>query len=163
MYFAGTGGLNEFTPGNIKPDSSEYPLLFAGFEIFNKPVPISEDKEMDMRIPQSISASTELQLSYKQNVFSIQFASLNYTNPENKKYSYRLEGFERDWNNLSALQCCNLYQSRPGGSYTFKVRGLNNDGDSSRNIAELKINITPPILEGPGGLNCCWQYLWLLL
>ena len=105
-----------------------------------------------MRIPQSISASTELQLSYKQNVFSIQFASLNYTNPENKKYSYRLEGFERDWNNLSALHAA-TYTNLDPGSYTFKVRGLNNDGDWSKNIAELKINITPPI----------WRTWWFKL
>ena len=152
MYFAGTGGLNEFTPRHIKPDSSEYPLLFTGFEIFNKPVPISEDADIDMRIPQSISASTKLQLSYKQNVFSIQFASLNYTTPENKKYSYRLEGFERGWNNLSGLHAA-TYTNLDPGSYTFKVRGLNNDGDWSRNIAELKINITPPF----------WKTWWFKL
>ncbi|HYI78783.1 MAG TPA: triple tyrosine motif-containing protein, partial [Chryseolinea sp.] len=144
MYFAGTGGLNEFTPAKIKPDGLEYPLLFTGFEIFNKPVPISSDENLEIRIPQTISASKELQISYRHNVFTIHFASLNYTNPENKKYSYRLEGFEREWNSLSNLHAA-TYTNLDPGSYTFKVRSLNNTGDLSANVAELKINISPPV------------------
>lgn len=143
LYFGGTGGLNEFIPEKIKADTFESPLLLTGFEIFNKPVPISTDPNVAIKIPQSILASKEVRLSHKQTVFSIQFASLNYISPEHKQYSYMLEGFDKEWNNVSSSHSA-TYTNLDPGVYTFKVKGLSNENGWSKNTAELRITIVPP-------------------
>jgi streptogramin lyase len=101
FYFGGTNGFNEFTPGKIVSHPFEPPLVLTGFEVFNRPVPISSDPELELKLTQSITLTDEIQLSYEHNVFSIEFASLNYTSPERKRYSYMLEGFDKEWTSLS--------------------------------------------------------------
>ena len=36
----------------------------------------------------------ELVLSHDENIFSVQYAALDYTNPQNIQYAYILDGFE---------------------------------------------------------------------
>lgn len=39
----------------------------------------------------------ELVLSHDENIFSRQYAALDYTNPQNIQYAYILDGFEKQW------------------------------------------------------------------
>ncbi len=39
----------------------------------------------------------ELVLSHDENIFSVQYAALDYTNPQNIQYAYILDGFEKQW------------------------------------------------------------------
>ena len=82
-------------------------------------------------------------LPYDQSVFSFEFASLNYTSREKKQYSYRLEGFDKDWNNIG-VKHSTTYTHLDPGKYTFRVRGLKNDGQWSSRITSLELIITPP-------------------
>src|SRR6185369_2843418 len=71
------------------------------------------------------------------------FASLNYTNPELRKYSFMLQGFDTRWNDLSDAHSA-TYTNLDPGHYTFKVRGLNSAGILSDKTLMLRINIKPP-------------------
>ncbi|HEV8514096.1 MAG TPA: two-component regulator propeller domain-containing protein [Cyclobacteriaceae bacterium] len=141
MYFGGTEGLNEFIPERITVEDFEAPILLTSLEIFNKPVPITQDKTS--ALSESIILSKEINLSYKDIEFTIHFASLNYTNPELKKYSFMLEGFDKNWNDLSYAHSA-TYTNLDPGRYTFKVRGLNSVGIQSDKTLALQINIRPP-------------------
>jgi len=144
MYFGGPAGLNEFVPEKITVEDFESPLLLTGFEIFNKPVPITQGKQSVLS--HSITLSNEINLSYKDLVFTIHFASLNYTNPERKKYSFILEGFDKEWNDLSSYHSA-TYTNLDPGQYVFKVRGLTGAGVLSDKPLQLKINIKPPFWD----------------
>lgn len=143
LYFGGAGGLNEFSPEQIKIDTYDPPLHLTGFEIFNKPVPIAAKSGKEAAISESITVLKEIELLYKHNVFSIKFASLNYTNPQRRKYAYTLEGFDEQWNFLSTEHGV-TYTNLDPGTYTFKVKGMNNEGAWSNQVTELKIKIIPP-------------------
>ena len=82
--------------------------------------------------PDSISKvglddTKELVLSHKENIFAIQYAALDYTNPQNIQYAYILEGFEKQWTYADRLRSA-TYTNLPKGHYTFKVRSTNSDG-----------------------------------
>lgn len=149
FYFGGKTGFSEFFPNRIVSNSFEPPLVLTGFDVFNKPVFAAADPAVRAILKNPISQTKEIVLSHKHSVFSIQFASLNYTNPGRKRYSYILEGFDKEWNNLSDAPIA-TYTNLDPGKYTFKVRGLNNEGDWAQQTAELKITITPPF----------WQTWW---
>lgn len=143
MYFGGKSGFSEFYPAAITTTAYEPPLVFTAFDVFNKPAFTSTDPEIKAILPLPISHTKEVTLSYKHTVFSIQFASLNYANPRRRSYSYMLEGFDKDWNMLTELHSA-TYTNLDPGTYTFKVKGLDSDGEWSDKITTLKITIVPP-------------------
>ncbi len=143
MYFGGINGFNGFFPENIKEKKYEPSLVFTDFQIFNKQVPISNGSNDKSPLKKNIADTKELVLSYNQSVVSFEFASLNYVTQDKKQYSYMLEGFDKDWNNVGTRHSA-TYTNLDPGEYTLKVRGLNNEGNWSSNITELKINVTPP-------------------
>ena len=96
LLFGGISGYNVFNPKDILTDDLPVPLVFTELRIFNKPVPISDFKGATLN--KSISETTNLVLKYYQNVFSLEFAALDFVNSTNTLYSYYLSGFDKDWN-----------------------------------------------------------------
>ena len=97
--------------------------MFTDFQIFNKQVPISNSDKDKSPLKKNITDTKELVLSYKQSVISFEFASLNYDVSDKKQYSYMLEGFDKDWNNIGTKHTA-TYTNLDPGKYIFKVRGL---------------------------------------
>ena len=54
-----------------------------------------------------------------------------------------LEGFDKKWNESSDKNSASYTNLNPG-TYTFKVKGLNNSGEWSSHILSLQLIITPP-------------------
>lgn len=90
----------------------------------------------------------ELVLSHKENIFAIQYAALDYTNPQNIQYAYILEGFEKQWTYADRLRSA-TYTNLPKGHYTFKVRSTNSDGVWVPNTRYLEIVVLPSFWETP--------------
>jgi signal transduction histidine kinase/ligand-binding sensor domain-containing protein/DNA-binding response OmpR family regulator len=143
MYFGGINGFNEFFPGNIKEDHFAPPLVLTDFAIFNKSVPITEDDKSGSPLKKAIYITRQITLPYNSSVFSFEFASLNYTAPENKKYAYKLEGFDKDWNEVG-IQRTATYTNLDPGNYVFRVKGMNNEEAWSSRTIMLELTITPP-------------------
>jgi signal transduction histidine kinase/CheY-like chemotaxis protein/ligand-binding sensor domain-containing protein len=142
MYFGGIKGFNEFFPDHIKEDNFDPPLVLTNFQVFNKNVPI-EDSTHPSILKKSITETKELTLPYSSSVISFEFASLNYTVPGKKKYAYILENFDTAWNEIGTERKVSYTKLDPG-QYTFKVKGLTNEGEWSVNITELRLTIVPP-------------------
>lgn len=143
IYFGGLDGLIKFFPDSVKDIAYDPPIVFTSFEIFNNIVPIASDAHPDSPLKKSITETKEITISYKESVISFEFASLNYTDEQKKQYSYTLEGFDKDWNNIG-VQRTATYTNLDPGEYILKVRGMNNEGQWSAHTAELKLIITPP-------------------
>jgi signal transduction histidine kinase len=142
MYFGGPNGFNEFHPDSIKEKPFDPPLLITDFLLFNKPVTIS-DNEDESPLQRHISETKAITLPYTSSVFSFEFASLNFTSAEKKRYAYKMEGFDKDWNYIGTSHTA-TYTNLDGGSYVFKVKGLNNQGEWSSRMATIFVTITPP-------------------
>ena len=143
MYFGGINGFNEFYPDKITKKPYDAPLVITGFEIFNKPVLIAESADDSSPLKKSITETREITLSHKQSVISFEFASLNYTSEERKRYAYKLDGFDDNWNFIGTHRTA-TYTNLDPGKYVFKVKGLTNEGTWSENIAAIDLTITPP-------------------
>ncbi len=143
MYFGGIGGFNSFIPDSVKEKTYDPPIVFTHFQILNKEVPISQNDDDNSPLKKSITDTKELTLSHSQSVISFEFASLNYAIQDEKQYSYKLEGFDRDWNFVGSRHSA-TYTNLDAGKYVFAVRGLNNDGKWSSTTATIALTITPP-------------------
>ena len=143
MFFGGIEGFNAFYPEEIKDSPFIPPVIITSFSKLNQEVefgkPISEIKE--------------LKLSYKDYVFSFEFAALDFTAPEKNRYAYKMEGLDEDWVYTDSKKRFATYTTLDPGSYTFRVKGSNNDGVWNEEGTAMKIIIMPPI----------WKTWWFRL
>jgi signal transduction histidine kinase/CheY-like chemotaxis protein/ligand-binding sensor domain-containing protein len=139
MFFGGVNGFNSFYPDSIKDNDFVPPVRLTDFQVFNKPVEIGANTSLK----ESISEAREITLDYDQSVFTIEFAALNFNQPERNSYAYKLEGFDKDWINSGNKHSATYTNLNPG-TYIFKVKGSNNDGIWNDRGTAIKIIITPP-------------------
>ncbi len=150
MVFGGVNGFNIFHPDSIHADTSRPSVVITDFQIFNKPVPIGEGVDGRTILQRSISECDEIHLSYKENVFSFEFAGLHYVSPKGNLYAYIMEGFDKEWNYTDANRRFVTYTNLPGGTYTFRVKASNNQGTWNEEGTSIRIIITPPF----------WKTMW---
>ena len=139
MFFGGSNGFNSFYPDSIKDNTYIPPVYLTGFKVSNKPVGIGNGSPLD----RSINEIKHITLTYKQSVFTLEFAALNFTQPEQNKYAYMLEGFDKEWT-FSGSKRAATYTNLDAGTYLFKVKASNNDGVWNENGTFVKITILPP-------------------
>lgn len=138
IYIGSVNGFNAFYPYQIKTNKVLPPVVITELEVFNKEIRIGDEL-----LPKALNLTEELELSYKDHVFSLLYASLSYCTPEKNQYAYKLEGFDKEWNYVGSQNKA-TYTNLPAGTYTFKVKATNNDGIWSDREASLKITIHPP-------------------
>ena len=95
-------------------------------------------------LQRSVSYTSDLVLSHKENVFSLGFAALSYSNSATNRYRYKLEGLERDWNEVGSDHRQATYTTLPAGKYTFRVQGATSGGAWSEPGVAVSIEILPP-------------------
>jgi ligand-binding sensor domain-containing protein/signal transduction histidine kinase len=140
IFFGGSNGFNAFFPENIRDNPYVPPVVITSFKIFNKPVPIGAKSVLRRAIPYLDS----LTLSYRDNVFSFEFAALSYANSQKNRYRYKLERFDPGWNEVGSKQRLATYTNLDSGKYVFRVQGSNSDGVWNEEGVSLPILITPP-------------------
>jgi len=140
MFFGGSNGFNAFFPENIQDNPYVPPVVITSFKIFNKPVPIGADSVLK----KAISYIDSLTLSYRDNVFSFEFAALSYANSQKNRYRYKLQGLEPAWNEVGSKQRLATYTNLDPGKYVLRVQASNSDGVWNEEGVSLPILITPP-------------------
>ena len=143
MYFGGNNGFNVFDPSGIKQSDFQPPLLLTGFKIFNKQVPVAANDKDKSPLKKDITETKSITVSYKNSEIEFEFASLNYTSDHKKQYQYKLEGFDKKWNEAGDKHTA-TYTNLDPDKYVFKVRGLDNDGKWSSNITSVELIVQPP-------------------
>jgi len=138
MFFGGVQGLNGFYADSLYKNPCLPPVVITDFQLFNKPVQIGPSSPLQVPITQT----GQITLNYRQNIFSFEFAALDYTAPQKNRYAYKMEGFEDNWNYVKRRFAS--YTGLPGGTYTFRVIASNNDGLWNTEGAAVKIIILPP-------------------
>lgn len=146
IYMGGINGMSSFYPNSIVIEERPIPSInFSRMTVFNKPVDFDESIGSDNILDRHISQASKATLKYSQNVFSIEFSVLEYTNPQRVVYGYMMEGFDNDWNFTKAENHTATYTNLPAGSYKFKVKAFF-DGSQEHGTTtnELSIKILPP-------------------
>ncbi|WP_342332705.1 two-component regulator propeller domain-containing protein [Pedobacter sp. FW305-3-2-15-E-R2A2] len=144
LLFGGANGFNLFQPGHIKTDHSKPGIAFTDLQIDNKSVGIGEDFGGRIILDKSITATTAIELNYSQNGFAVEFAALNYFNPQKIRYRYKLEGFDMDWQEAQPNSRRATYTNIDPGTYFFKVMSTDATGNWVNNEATLELIILPP-------------------
>jgi signal transduction histidine kinase/ligand-binding sensor domain-containing protein len=104
-WFTTTRGIAVFSPDARKPPLIPPPVHLAEFTIDGRPLDLDQWKRLE-------PSSRRIQFRY---------AAIHLSAPEQVRYSYRLEGLDRDWIRAGARRTIN-YNSLHHGTYRFVVR-----------------------------------------
>ncbi|HYC84794.1 MAG TPA: two-component regulator propeller domain-containing protein [Chryseosolibacter sp.] len=144
LIFGGANGFNIFKPEELGLNTRPPQVVLTDFQLFNKSVRPGEDVYGGVVLARAISESDHIELLPGQNVFSIEFAGLNYLHPDKNEYRYILEGFNSGWIPVDSRSRKVTFTNLDPGDYTFRVKAANNDGYWNETGASLRITILPP-------------------
>lgn len=147
IAIGGTEGLDVFLPEQITKESHIPDLVFTKLRIFNEEVVPGKPVGRRILLKESFQYTRQITLSHKEKIFSIEFAALNYTQPEKCSYRYILEGFNKEWMTTTSDRRFANYTNLEAGTYTFRVHASNSDGIWGDNEISLKIKVLPPFWE----------------
>ena len=139
MYFGTPSNVFVFDPLRIHDNLDAPPIIITSFSVNNRVV------------QREIVSEYSIALSHDENNLSFEFSALDYTSPERNLYAYRMEGLDEDWIVAGTHRRAD-YPTMPPGSYTFRVRGSNNDGVWNEEGVAIAIKIDPPF----------WMEWWFL-
>ncbi len=137
MFFGGTQGLNAFFPEQVTDNPVRPAVVITAFKKFNRPI------QTDLGSKESV------QLSYRDDFISFEFAALDFNAPNKNQYAYQLDGFDPDWVEAGTRHYAS-YTNLPGGEYIFRVKASNSDGIWNETGVAIPLIITPPV----------WQTWW---
>lgn len=140
LYFGGSEGLTEIDPQKLITNTLKPRVQLTNLLLFNKPVAVSDTTVL----PQALHTTSTLSLDYTNYIFALEFSALSFGQPERNQYSYKLEGFDKDWVTTGYSDRKAVYTNVPPGNYTFRVKASNNDGIWNEEGVNLNITIVPP-------------------
>ncbi len=136
LFFGGVNGLNAFYPSNVQHNPYVPPIVLTS---------LAHGGE-DLHVGQAVEDVRGVTVRWPGNTFEFEFAALSYTQPEKNQYAYVLEGFEEDWNYVGTRRF-GRYTNVPGGTYTLRIKGSNNDGVWNELGVSVAVTVVPPFWE----------------
>ena len=87
-------------------------------------------------------ATAGLRLPPRTRDLQIDYTALSLVAPEKNRFRVKLEGRDRDWQDVGTRRQA-FYGDLPPGSYTFRVKGSNNRGVWNEAGASLEFSVAP--------------------
>ena len=129
--------------------------LFTSLSLFGTSVNQGEQYKGKQILKRSITTTDSIELNFNQNFISIGFSALNYVNPSQTYYRYRLEGIDNDWREIASTDGSGSasYTNLAPGTYELQVKAANSSKEWSTDTARMTIIIYPPFWK------TAWAYL----
>jgi ligand-binding sensor domain-containing protein/DNA-binding CsgD family transcriptional regulator/cbb3-type cytochrome oxidase subunit 3 len=151
MFFGCIRGLTSFKPNEIKPYKEIPSLAFVDFKVFDKSI-YADDSLKNRILSEHLNDEPIIELNFRDKSFTIEYAALEYTYPNNLNYEYKLEGFQNEWEKGDAKKRSITYTNLNHGEYTFMVRPTNSGSTGQAIAKKLKIFIKAPF----------WKSWWFI-
>jgi len=142
LFFGGHNGFNSFKPDDIRA-SKVVPLValtafFRGGDATRADLPMDD--------------SDSVELSWKDDQVTFEFAAMDFAAPEQNRYMYKLEGFDKEWIDLGNRRRA-TYTDLDDGNYLLRVKAANSEGVWS------ETNFALPVKVSAAPWDTWWAYL----
>jgi len=133
MVFGGIQGFNAFFPDNIQDNPTIPPVVLTSLA--------HDGEQVDLGV--AVDSVPEVTFKWPEDSFEFEFAALSYAQSEKNHYAYMLEGFDHEWIDIGTRRY-GKYTNLPGGTYTLRLIGSNNDGVWNDVGTSVRITVVPP-------------------
>ena len=128
-----------FNPKELLLVNKQLPLHFTGINVMG----------CERAFEHSLDSLQQLDISYKENLFTIHFKALEFGNNFNIHYRYRLNNSA--WTDLGSQDNITFTNLR-GGSYLLQVQATDAAGNWMKKVLQMKLVVHPPF----------WQTWWFI-
>lgn len=144
LYFGGVGGMVSFMPGAAKPPRKLMRVDFNELKVIadNGDRP---DSVGTKRLP--LTDMESVTLDYDCNSFTVEFGAVEFANPENVRYSVRLDDHDKGWIDLPDGVRVASWSLVPPGEYTMRVHASINGFEPVEKA--LRLIVKPPFYLTP--------------
>ncbi|SDJ86464.1 ligand-binding sensor domain-containing protein [Catalinimonas alkaloidigena] len=139
LYFGGNDHLLMAEPQKLFPKEWVPPLYLRSFSLLGE----------KQQLAQPLDETAQIELRHDDNFFTLEFAFLNYLDPENNRYQYWMEGFDKKWVDSENRRQA-PYTNLDAGQYVFHVRATDRNGVWNEQKTSIRILIHP----------AWWERLW---
>ncbi len=131
IFFGGFNGFTYFDPNEIYLETTQPKVIITSLRTNND------------KLYRYITDGDTIQLTYKDNSLEIEFATINLLRKNMVTFEYIMEDYDKEWSVYnSAHRYAEYHRLRPG-TYTFRLRALNEVNVKSEKPLELTIIIKP--------------------
>ncbi len=135
LFFGGKNGFNRFYPDDIPTTTFNPTLVFTRFMVNNQPY---------QRQSESPTFTRSLSLEHQQNALTTEFTALNVLNPKSLEYSWRLTGWQNDWQQAPWWHRVASLTNIPPGRYQLDIRVRKQGQQWHPETLSLPLTIHPP-------------------
>lgn len=140
LIFGSNNGAIEFPDKATFPYENEEKIVFSNLRtIPKKSLYFPEEKSISI----DINKQKKIKLPYSQNIFSFQISSINFDNPENVLYCWKIEGLHNKWSVPSEDNHVQYTNLNPG-KYVLRVRAVMRNNFTVLDEKAIEVNIAPP-------------------
>ncbi|MBA6414230.1 hypothetical protein H2508_14035 [Parahaliea sp. F7430] len=133
IYFGGSNGYNRFDPSEVTLNETVPPMLLTNLKIAGQSPTFNK----------AIHDITSVELNHKDYYVNFEFSALDYLDPANNIYRYKLLGFDPDWVDIGNRNSA-TYTNLPAGDYTLHIQGASASGVWNREGISVQIKVNPP-------------------
>ena len=138
LCFGGPGGFNVFNPAQLSERDAPPRLALMRLEVLGAP----------LRSAKPYWLLDQVDLDYRDNIVSFDFAALDFASPNRNQLAYRMAGLTERWINLGSQRRVTL-TNLAAGNHMLEVRAVNGDSVSSRPL-HLSIHKRAAPWRSPG-------------
>jgi ligand-binding sensor domain-containing protein/serine phosphatase RsbU (regulator of sigma subunit) len=152
IWFGASGGALRVQLSELRLELGPPELFIQSLQLFYKNVDWKK-----RRVSTDVNGvPTGFTLGHDDNYLRFQFKAISLSDPEHVLYSWKLEGYEREWTPLSTAESAN-YPNLPPGKYSFRVRACTGNNICTDESISIPFSIKPPIYQ------TLWFYILLLI
>lgn len=111
VLFGYSQGYIEFDPNKVHHSTYVPPIKFLSITAMGE----------------EIAETDNIKLAHDKGALWVDYVALDYVEPNNIDYAYRLDGLDTDWHEVGTQRYAN-YANLPSGRYTLRVRSTNREG-----------------------------------
>lgn len=142
LFFGGIYGFNYFHPADLKENEERANLLISHLQIGNK---TASENQLLVLTPSS-SRPQACITDRDMNFFRLVLKPVNFANPVKNQLTYKLEGYDKNWN-YSGTDGLIAYNNVNPGNYTLLVRWPDGNGSWTSPVPVIRLTVK--------------QYFWL--
>jgi ligand-binding sensor domain-containing protein/serine phosphatase RsbU (regulator of sigma subunit) len=136
MLVGSSGGVIQYDVYQAREDTLAPRLIIKAIDISGE----SWDPEAEIKLP------------YGKHKIQIDFVGINFSNPDQVTYQYKLENYVDEWSEASNLNFA-TFPRVEDGNYTFMLRACDGNGNCSSEPLTFKISVKIPI----------WKAWWFVV
>lgn len=145
LFFGSANGAVYFKPAQISMQESFSKLVLTEFYVNQKKISVEKGSILKTRL----NETKTIDLNHDENSFSIVFNSIDFIHPEQNLYSWKLDGFDRQWTQPVLANRVD-YSNLSPGRYTLRIKKISKSSAvNDENYRVINVIIRKPAWKSP--------------